>query len=138
IKCSFDSTETAAEFGCIGDGGFGLGVHNITVRNGTVTASESGAISAPRPPILSAVFFGASQLITVEYLQIEVNTDGAFSGHGYEIGANSIVRHNVLSGNRGGASSFCPSLIEGNVNSSISGNGTTGLGCLFVNNVGSF
>jgi hypothetical protein len=138
VKCSFDSTATTIDFniGCIGDGGIGFGgVHNITVRNGTVTVSESGAPSTLHPPGLAGLYFVNSQQITAEYLQIEVNTDPLVGRIGYNIGVNSIIRYNILSG--GGPGTSCPSLVEGNINTT-GGEGRTGLGCVFVNNIGPF
>src|SRR5882762_2046403 len=40
VQCLID--ETLFSFGCITDGGRGAGVHNVTIRNGTVLTIQSG------------------------------------------------------------------------------------------------
>ena len=79
--------------------------------------------------------FSANQ-VTVENLNIQVNHVN-FIGHAVNVGVDSTVRNNILSGYQGGVNRQCPSLIQGNINLSA-GSGGGGSDCVFVNNIGLF
>jgi hypothetical protein len=132
VQCTANRQST-----CIG----GTAVHNIAIRNGTVTENQSAAATSDVISLIALDFGGATgcDRITVEDVHVEVNGFSAGSvvlSIPLLIGPHSIIRHNILSGT---GSSFsepaisCPSLIEGNINRLVSP-GTSG--CVVVNNVG--
>jgi len=135
VQCSLDGTAPFINiFGCISDNL--TAAHNITIRNGTVTLTGS----ASSPNLVTGnvgVSFLASNRVTVEYLQIEVNLTNLV-GRCLDVPTNSIVRSNILSGNQGGVDASCPALLDGNINAASAGGGHTGGNCVFVNNIGSF
>jgi len=135
VTCTFDTHLHNEFINCIGDGGQGLGAPYASVRNGTVTATQTGGtFSAPAPQV-DAIGFFYSTALTVEDLRIVVNAT-AFTTAAIDAPSMSIIRHNVLAG-QGGFNMQCPGLIEGNINSGSGGaNGSSD--CVFVNNVGIF
>lgn len=133
VQCSADQN-ILDQAACIGDGGAAAPTHNTTIRNGTVTFVESGPHpGAPHPNILG-LGFAASRRMTIEDLAIEVSRDSGVGSFTFSIGANSIVRHNVLSSD---GIVFCPSIIDGNVSAGLS-IGISGAGCVYINNTSSF
>jgi hypothetical protein len=134
VQCSNDAASSPYYFACI----FGpVPVHNIAIRNGTVVVTESGATGSNQ--VVAGVGlpfdnpFGANG-ITLEDLHIEVEADPTYIALGWDLGRNSIIRHNILSG-RGSPFTRSSSLVEGNIN----GGGAPlsfCSSCVFVNNVG--
>jgi hypothetical protein len=133
VQCSADSNifDQAA---CIGDGGAIAPTHNVAIRNGTVLFTESGPHpGAPHPNIIG-VGFSNSDRVTIENLDIEVNRDSGVGSFAVAVGAKSIVRHNILSASGVVA---CPSIVDENVSTGVS-IGTSGAGCVYINNTSVF
>ena len=107
----------------------------MSIRNGTVTAIQTGGAVDIFHNMAAVAFFSSARL-TVEGLHIQASATAVVGSIGLASPTNSIIRHNILSGTAG-PSSGCPSLIEGNVNTT-GGAGHGGVGCVFVNNVGAF
>jgi hypothetical protein len=119
-------------FGFITDGGgvlgAGVGVYNVTLRNGTITGTASSPNFLGRS--FAGVEFSNSSRLTLEVLQVNVTVTN-FIISGMNIGVNSIIRPNILGD---GLGTQCPSFVEGNV--SVGGSTSSGSGCVFVNNIG--
>jgi hypothetical protein len=136
VQCSVDGSVVAEDpfsgWGCISE--LENAVHHITIRNGTVTAT--GSAPPQRGVFIAGVNFQISDRITAEYLQIEVNVTGFLPPWTLSFGANSIIRHNILSGAT--IIEVCPSLIEGNTNTDASSAQVAAGFCVLVNNIGAF
>jgi hypothetical protein len=136
VTCNFDANYPRVfQFSCLGDGGYGVGASDVSIRNGTVTATQTGG-DLDIFHIMNAVGFLSSFRLTVEDLHIWASATAA-AGTGLNVPVNSIIRHNILSGTGGGINRQCPSLIEGNINTT-GGGGGGGNGCVYVNNIGVF
>ena len=136
VTCNFDANYPRLTFfGCLGDGGFGQGASDVSIRNGTVTATQTGGAVDIFHNMAAVAFFSSARL-TVEGLHIQASATAVVGSIGLASPTNSIIRHNILSGTAG-PSFQCPSLIEGNVNTTV-GSGHSGAGCVFVNNIGVF
>lgn len=130
VQCSADQTNTNPNFGCIAS--TLSAIHNIAIRNGTLTATATSPTLSFYNIETIALFYAT--FVTVENIQAEVNTVNYF-GHAINVGVYSIIRNNITSGNQGGLNRQCPSLIEGNINNG-GGSGGGGVGCVLVNNIG--
>ena len=136
ITCSAnEGATTGFAGGCIVAGSSAAVVHDITVRNGTITATATAPSFSFSTSWEGLAMFSATQ-VTAENLHIQVNHVN-FIGHAVNVGLDSIVRNNILSGNQGGVNRQCPSLFENNINVSA-GAGGGGSNCLFINNIGLF
>src|ERR1035441_8326571 len=132
VTCNFDTNYPRVfYFSCLGDGGYGQGASDVSIRNGTVTATQTGGDSDIFH-IMNAVGFLSSFRLTVEGLHIQVSATAA-PGIALNVPLNSIIRHNILSGTQG-INRQCPSLFEGNINTTGSGGGG-GVGCVYANNI---
>lgn len=72
--------------------------------------------------------------MTVENLGIEVRRDSGVGSFALTVGANSVVRHNILFPSGIGV---CPSIITENVSASVT-IGVSGNGCVILNNTSAF
>jgi len=142
VSCSLGISTGNPFSNCVGDSGATVsGISDVTVRNGSVTLTQTAG-----PPNFAGTrnialgFLGSSNLI-IEGVHAEaIDFSPGFSPLVLQFGPNSIIRHNIISGSgsSSGITVTCPSFIEGNVNS------TGGLGsvnsavCVLVNNIGSF
>ena len=106
---------------------------NVVLRNGFLTLQTSSLRGSHHV----ANFLGATG---VAIQDVSFTASGSYSPPTFNIGslvtipANSIFRHNILSGILG-PNVFCPSLIAGNVNTTA-GYGWNGVACTSVTNVG--
>lgn len=133
IQCSAnEASPNGFGGGCIASSG---SIHNIAIRNGTINASATAPSFSFSSALEGISLFSAVQ-VTVENMHIEVNHTN-YIGHAINVGLDSIVRHNILSGNQGGVNRQCPSLFVENVNVSA-GSGGGGSNCIFLNNIGLF
>jgi len=135
VQCSNQAANSPFYFACI----FGPGaVHNIAIRNGTVVVTESGATGSGQEVAgVGLPFdnpFGANG-ITLANLHIEVEADSTYGALGWDLGRNSIIRHNILSG-QGRPFTRSSSLVEGNINGGGTPISDCSSPCVFVNNVG--
>ena len=137
VTCNFDANYPRVfQFSCLGDGGYGVGASDVSIRNGTVTATQTGGdVDIFHSWIMDAVGFYSSFRLTVEGLHIQASAT-ATPGIALNVPLNSIIRHNILSGTQG-INRQCPSLFEGNINTTGSGGGG-GVGCVYANNIGVF
>lgn len=135
ITCSF-GVPNALIVTCVGDAGIaGLGVADVSIRNGVVAMTQTAGSTSAIPNFNVAVSLRDSSNLILEDLHIEVaSTGNGVSPHSLYFGPHSIVRHNIFSG-LGFVDEGCPSLIEGNVNAN-GGFGTSGGVCVKVNNIG--
>jgi hypothetical protein len=130
VQCSADQTQSLFAFACISDGT--TPTVNVTIRNGTVLATASAAsFNFSR---IACVGFQFSSRTTIEDLRLQANVTN-FGAWGYALGVDSIIRHNILTGE--GPNTSCPSLIVENINTSV-GAASSGIGCVGVNNIGPF
>jgi hypothetical protein len=125
VECSANLNSTGAIL-CIGEGS--TAHHHVSVRNGTLTLTGSGAF------LLGHSLGGVSLTgqSTVEDLQIDASSPQGFFVFSLSIGPGSIVRHNIVAAT---PSFSCPVFVEGNVNTS-GALSAGGIGCVGVNNVG--
>lgn len=149
VSCTFGASNTGAlSINCVGDSGAGLnsGISDITIRNGTVTLTQTQGAQVTNPlasPNIAVGFLGTHNVI-MEELHVGAINQGAVNGTEFfpadiGFGVNSIVRHNILGGGQfvAGVNEQCPSLLEGNVNTTGQA-GAGGTGCVLVNNIGTF
>src|SRR5262249_30056800 len=82
IQCSTNESNPNSNFssGCIASTG---AIHNIAIRNGSITASASSPSILQSLVIDGIALFSASQ-VTIEDVQIEVNTT-LYNGHGVDV-----------------------------------------------------
>jgi hypothetical protein len=141
VSCNFEaSLPPGGTFSCIGDpgdsGSVG-GVSDLSIRNGTVTVTSE--VGVDTVAFLFAVGFYQSATLIVEDLHIEFSATTANTKVALVPPAHSIIRHNVLEGNSPvqGIYRQCPSVFEGNINTT-GGGGGTGSGCVYRDNIGPF
>ena len=131
VKCSASQPGGGSEQDCINSNNMPL--NSIVIRNGSVSASAT----APsfNYNIVNGVNLQGTQSSTVEDVHFEAQVTN-YSGTGLLSGAYSIIRRNTFSG-AASPDTSCPSLVQDNVNGTL-GAGSSGSGCVFVNNVGLF
>jgi hypothetical protein len=138
VACTFGAAVVPTF--CVGDGGLGSGVTDVSIRNGVVAMTQTSGATGFFAELNTAAGFHSSSNLIIEGLHIVTTNLGTGAAPlGLDFGANSIIRHNIISANgfSSGSIEGCPSLVEGNVNTSAILS-SSGSGCVKVNNVGSF
>jgi hypothetical protein len=132
VQCS--SNGSGPVMACIG-APFGTSLHDVTVRNGSVSASSVG--SPPAFYGLSGVDFSSSSVI-LESLQVRVIADNLdVLGTAAAWGTNAIIKGNIFVSNiPPGLSAQCPSVVVNNINSTGAISSLSAFGCAVSANVG--
>jgi hypothetical protein len=145
VECGIDIL-VVNPFGCISEGS---GISDVAIRNGSVVVSlpvniggsgvGSTVVSAATPfdSIVAGIRFSNTPQVTIEDVRIHSTIS---PGAAIFTGPNAIIRHNTFSSISqfsGGPNITCPSLLEGNVNTTGGfGSSTPLVTCVFVNNIG--
>ena len=131
VECSVTGSGAPLLFVCIGSSAS----RDMVVRNGFVTLTAAGQPRLPNSDVV-ALLLGSNQVV-LEDLKVHVEADPSYLRSSINTGANSIVRHNVLSGN-GFLFIACPALIKGNINTGVGGAHEPPSTCVLSDNVGPF
>jgi hypothetical protein len=131
VECSYDEASGSGG-SCITDNN--VPTTGVTIRNGSVTVTGTAPTFGFREVV--GINLIASKGATIENIHFGAPMIRNFAANGLLSGVYSIVRHNLFTDNATPASN-CPSLVEGNINQT-GGGGSSGSGCVYVNNLGLF